>query len=180
MVWLDPEKTSPYAFYQFWINTDDQSAEKYIKIYTFLELEEIESMIEEHRKAPEKRLLQKTLAFEVTKLIHGEETTKRVIEASDVLFSKEALNLSDEIINILASEMPTSEISRSELSALTTVDIIAQSGLTKSKTETRQLIDGKWITINNQAAADFDWNSVKSHAALLRKWKKDYRLLIIK
>lgn len=86
MVWLDPEKTSPYAFYQFWINTDDESAEKYIKIYSFIDLDEIDRLIDEHRKTPEKRLLQKTLAFEVTKLIHGEATTNRVIEASSILF----------------------------------------------------------------------------------------------
>lgn len=143
MVWLDPEKTSPYAFYQFWINTDDESAAKYIKIYTFIELEEIDRLIEEHRKAPEKRLLQKTLAFEVTKLIHGEETTKRVMDATSILFGEKISEFSSEMIDLLSKEMPTVEMSKSDLETLSAADILTNSGLTKSKSEARTLIDGK-------------------------------------
>jgi tyrosyl-tRNA synthetase len=141
MVWLDPAKTSPYAFYQFWINTDDQSTEKYIKIYTFIELEDIEKMIEEHRKAPEKRLLQRTLAYEVTKLIHGEETTKRVLEATSILFGEKISSLSTEMVELLSSEMPTSEMSLADVTSLPVADILTTSGLTKSKSEARQLIE---------------------------------------
>jgi tyrosyl-tRNA synthetase len=143
MVWLDPVKTSPYAFYQFWINTDDQSAENYIKIYTFVELDEIDRLIPEHRAAPEKRLLQKILALEVTKLIHGEEATKRVMQASAILFGEKIDILSDEMIEILSHEMPTSEISLNDFVTLSPADILTNTGLTKSKSEARQLIEGK-------------------------------------
>ena len=143
MVWLDPKKTSPYSFYQFWINTDDESAEKYIKIYTFLDLDDIAKLIEEHRKTPEKRLLQKALAFEVTKLIHGESTTESVLKASSILFGEKITSLSAEMIELLSSEMPTAEMTRSEVNTLSSADILTISGLTKSKTEARQLIEGK-------------------------------------
>ncbi len=180
MVWLDPEKTSPYAFYQFWINTDDESAAKYIKIYTFIELEEIDRLIEEHRKAPEKRLLQKTLAFEVTKLIHGEETTKRVMDATSILFGEKISEFSSEMIDLLSKEMPTVEMSKSDLETLSAADILTNSGLTKSKSEARTLIDGKWISVNNAPIADFDWKNISGKAVLLRKGKKDYRLVVVK
>src|SRR5690606_4939167 len=85
-VWLDPEKTSPYKFYQFWLNTSDEDAEKYIRIFTFLDRKTVEELIETHREAPHTRVLQKRLAEEITTFVHGSEELNKAVKASGILF----------------------------------------------------------------------------------------------
>ena len=91
-VWLDREKTSPYKFYQFWLNADDKDAESYIKIFTFLDRERINDLIEQHREAPHARILQRTLAEEVTKMVHGEQELQNAIDASQIMFGKSTVD----------------------------------------------------------------------------------------
>jgi tyrosyl-tRNA synthetase len=109
------------------MNVDDTSAEKYIKIYSFIDLDEIEKLITEHKQAPEKRILQKTLAKEVTTLIHGSKNTERVLKASNILFGEKISEFDDEMIALLSAEMPTSEMSLADVTSLPVADILTTS-----------------------------------------------------
>lgn len=154
-VWLDPEKTSPYKFYQFWVNTDDRDVEKLLKLYTFLPLEEIASIMTEHNAAPEKRVAQKKLALEVTATVHGLDTAKSVITASEILFNPKIdfTGVSNEICNMLKQEVPYKKLEGVEFPA-SAVNLLALSGACESNGEAKRAIRQGGVSINGVKISD--------------------------
>ncbi len=188
-VWLDPARTSPYAFYQFWLNTPDIEAEKYIKIFTLISREEIQSLIEEHTQAPHLRLLQKRLATEVTALVHGQEALDTAIEASQILFGKEVtgiLRKLDEATLLSVFEgVPTFQFSRQALAnGINIVDLLTENtAVLPSKGEARRTIKGGGLGLNKEkittAELIVEADSLLNNKYLLvQKGKKNYFLLI--
>lgn len=139
-LWLDKEKTSPYKIYQYLINSDDTKVEEYLKVFTFLSKEEIESIMEEHNKTPELRLAQKTLAFEVVKDLHGVEEAQKARQTSIDIFSGK-----------MNDEMPTKKVSSSEINIL---DLLVSTNLSPSKSEARRLVIQGGIKVNNEKVSD--------------------------
>ncbi|MBQ7150971.1 MAG: tyrosine--tRNA ligase [Synergistaceae bacterium] len=154
-VWLDPEKTSPYKFYQFWVNTDDRDVEKLLKLYTFLPLEEIAAIMTEHNAAPEKRVAQKKLALEVTATVHGLDTAKSVITASEILFNPKIdfTGVSDEICNMLKQEVPYKKLEGVEFPA-SAVNLLALSDACESNGEAKRAIRQGGVSINGTKISD--------------------------
>ncbi|NLR60997.1 tyrosine--tRNA ligase [Chitinophaga polysaccharea] len=160
-VWLDAKRTSPYAFYQFWLRTTDVDAESYIRIFTFMEQAEIEDLIAQHRQDPGQRLLQKRLAKEVTVFIHGEENYNFAVEASSILFNKDTAallsSLSEEDLMDLLNNIPKYEISRAEIEVgKDIVSLAAESGLLPSKSEARKMVQGGGVSVNKVKASGID------------------------
>lgn len=157
-IWLDPNYTSPYQFYQFWLNCSDEDSEKYIKIFTLLTRKEIEQIIEEHRQQPHQRLLQKTLAKDITVRVHGEDNYNTAVEASEILFGKgttEALKkLPEDVFLDVFEGVPMFEITKSELQ--TGVNIIDFLGarVLSSKGEARRALKEGSISINKNKVND--------------------------
>lgn len=147
-VWLDPQKTSPYKFYQFWMNTEDQAVEKLLKLFTFLSLEEIGEIMEVHRSAPERREAQRRLAWEVTCIVHGQDNATMTKKASGILFGEsfEPRELSISMLDTLAAEVPSGTVSRVFPALLT--DILAETGACSSKSEVRRLLKGGGLSVN--------------------------------
>ncbi len=170
-VWLDPNKTSPYKFYQFWLNSDDQSAIDYLKLFTLLSREEIESIEAEHKDNLSARLAQKILALEVTKLVHGEDIAKNVVKATEVLFGNaNVANLNDDEILILSGEIPTFDFG----SEKTISDALIETNLAKSKGEVRRLISGDAISVNGKKITEDQPAQAKS---LIKKGKNSFILV---
>jgi len=168
-IWLDPKKTSPYKFYQFWLNVDDETAEDLIKVYTLLPQAEVMSLIEQHREKPFERLLQKKLALEVTTIVHGQERADSVVRATNLLFSKTEYDaITQEDGDVLADEMPV--VSGSQ--ALT--DILTQSNLASSNAEAKRLIEAGSISVNGQKMIT---NEVIQANSLLKKGKNSFVLI---
>ncbi len=155
-VWLDPEKTSPYKFYQFWLNTSDADAEKYIKIFTFLTKEETEALIERHREAPHARELQKTLARELTIMTHSKEAYEQAVEASGILFGKSTADklkqLPEQMILDVFEGVPQHKVSRKTIEeSVDVVDLLAaHTSVFKSKGEARRMLKDNGISINKE------------------------------
>jgi len=189
-VWLDPEKTSPYEFYQFWINTSDDDAEKYIKIFTFLSKEEIEKLIEEHREAPHRRILQKTLAEEMTKIVHGEENLEKAIAASQILFGKGTkdllASLDEKTFLSVFKGVPTFEVEKAKIEqGINIVDLLSEAGVFKSKGEVRRLMKDNGLSINQEKRNNPEDTITASDLLndkyiLVRKGKKNYSLITVK
>jgi tyrosyl-tRNA synthetase len=116
-VWLDPEMTSPYAFHQFWLNSTDADVEKYLKMFTFIPLEEIDTIVDEHRRDPGKRVAQRRLADDVTTWVHGADATRRAVAAAQVMFGGSLADLHDRDLEPLLADVPSSERTRAELEA---------------------------------------------------------------
>ncbi len=189
-VWLDRTKTSPYKFYQFWLNASDADAEKYIKIFTFLPQGQIEEILSEHKEAPHLRVLQKTLASEVTTLVHSKADVDFAVKASQILFGK---NTADDLLSLNEQELldimdgvPTIEVERSVLeSGIDTVNFLADTGIYPSKGEARKMTQGGAVSINKSKVNDIAFNiDIKSLLAdkyiLVQKGKKHYYLIITK
>ncbi|HUP26222.1 MAG TPA: tyrosine--tRNA ligase [Candidatus Limnocylindrales bacterium] len=144
-VWLDENLTSVYQFYQFWLNTDDVGVQDYLKIYTLLSKGQIENILAEFKTKPSERLAQKTLAYEVTKLVHGESKTNAVVKASKLVFRDGDLaNLSSEEIRILRHELPFAEVQEGS----TFADALVSTGLASSKSDARRLIEQGAVNCN--------------------------------
>ena len=182
-VWLDPERTTPYKFYQFWLNTDDQDVERYLKMFTFLPLETIEEIVMVHGEAPGKRHAQRVLAEDLTARVHGEETKDRVVEASKALF-----RAAGEVPVDLLPEMPECVISAEDFgSGLLVVDALVKAGLASSKSDARRGIQGKGFYLNGEPVAEVERIIVPAdlqdaggkRVATLRKGKKNYVKLVI-
>ena len=154
-VWLDPEKTSPYKFYQFWYNTDDRDVEKLLKLYTFLPLEEIAAIMAEHNAAPEKRIAQKRLALEVTTTVHGQDTAKSVITASEILFNPKIdfANVSEETCDMLKQEVPFTRIEGVNFPA-GVVGLLSASGACESNGEAKRAIRQGGVSVNGAKISD--------------------------
>ena len=157
-IWLDPNYTSPYQFYQFWLNCSDEDSEKYIKIFTLLTRKEIEQIIEEHRQQPHQRLLQKTLAKDITVRVHGEDNYNTAVEASEILFGKgttEALKkLPEDLFLDVFEGVPMFEIAKSELeTGINIIDFLGARVLS-SKGEARRALKEGSISINKNKVND--------------------------
>jgi len=188
-VWLDAKLTSPYKFYQFWINTSDEDGEKYIKIFTLLSKDQIAELVAQHAEAPHLRLLQKRLAEEVTVMVHSREDFDLAVEASQILFGQgtaELLNKLDEETFLSVFEgVPQFKISGKELEAgIKVVDLLAEKAMVfPSKGELRRTVQGNGLSINKEKVSDsdsiIDHNSLIGNKYLLiQKGKKNYFLLI--
>jgi len=188
-VWLDPERTSPYAFYQFWLNTSDTDAEKYIKIFTLLTQNEVAELINQHTEAPHLRLLQKRLAEEVTTMVHSKEDLEAAIEASQILFGQgtaDQLKKLDERTFLAVFEgVPQFTISKTELeTGIPVADLLAdKTAVFPTKSELRRTIQGNGLSLNKEKAGDLDLivNSsylIGNKYILVQKGKKNYYLLI--
>lgn len=168
-VWLDPAKTSPYKFYQFWLNLDDETSEDMIKIYTLLDRATVEKTIADHRENPGIRLLQKTLAREVTDLIHGRERRESVERVTAVLFGGDAFaTLKDADLDALGAEIPTAPVGNS------VIDTLTASGLVASNGEAKRLIANNAISINGQKIAD---DVMITERSLVKKGKNNFVLV---
>ncbi|NOX85457.1 MAG: tyrosine--tRNA ligase [Chlorobi bacterium] len=188
-VWLDPEKTSPYEFYQFWLNTSDEDAEKYIKIFTLFSREEIEDLIKKHREAPHFRELQKALAKYITIRVHSEEAYNAAIEASQILFGKgttEMLKKMDEkMLLSVFKGVPQSKLSRTEFEAgIGLLDFLAgKTGIFKSNGEARRMIKDGGVSINKQKINENHQLGVSdllnNKYILVQKGKKNYFLVTV-
>lgn len=183
-IWLDPKKTSPYRFYQFWLNSDDRDVIKYLKYFTWLEKTEIENLENSLQERPEQREAQKVLAEEMTKIVHGEEALNRALSASKVLFGGDIEGLSAEDIEDIFADVPSSEIAVADLQGegLGYIDLVASTSLAKSKGEARRSIQGNGIAVNNIKSADIDRmitlnDAVDDKFIVLRKGKKNYHLI---
>ena len=187
-IWLDPERTSPYAFYQFWLNVSDADAERYIKIFTMLDRETIESAIASHREAPERRELQKLLAREVTVMVHGQNEYDKAVKASSILFGKASADdlrsLDEKTFLAVFEGVPTFEIKRSSL-PLGILDALAvETSIFPSKGEARKMIQGNGFSINKEKFTDFGGQLTESDIIdgkyiLAQKGKKDYYIIKI-
>jgi tyrosyl-tRNA synthetase len=177
-VWLDAALTSPYKFYQYWINVDDRDAGKYLRLFTLMSREEIEALDKQIASAPEKREAQQALARDMTARVHGEDAAKVAEEVSRVLFGKaDPKSLAEPVLRALSEEVPFAE-SRETPSLL---DAMVTLKLAASKGAARRLIEQGGVTVNGQrASVDTDLASAKSLAGgyhLLRKGARDYGLI---
>ncbi len=157
-VWLDPNKTSPFNFFQFWLNQPDKGIAKYFKFYTFMQTTEIDLLIEMHNRNPEKREAQKMLALSVTEIVHGKEAAMNAAAVSEVLFGKKRLSeLTKDEQAALLREAPVFGIERSKIEAEhPIIDVLVDSGLVNSKSDARRLIEGKGISINDDLIESLD------------------------
>lgn len=183
-IWLDPELTSPFQFYQFWFNTDDKDAATYLKYFTFLDQQEIGELETLLAVAPEKREAQKRLAKEVTLLVHGEAALQRALQASQVLFGGEMAGLSAKDVLDIFGRVPSSSIERRFLEdgGGSIVDLVVACKLAFSRSEARRLIEGGGIYLNNQRFANVHAKIssdafIEGKFLVLRKGAKDYHLL---
>jgi tyrosyl-tRNA synthetase len=178
-VWLDKEKTSPYEFYQFWINTDDRDVIKYLKYFTFLSKEEIEQLEKELQEAPEKRTAQKALAEEVTKLVHGEEALKQAIKISEALFSGSISDLTADEIKQGFKDVPSFEFEGEEVAL---VELLVMSKIVPSKRQAREDVSNGAIYINGERVQDVTKvltkeDRIEGQFTVIRRGKKKYYLI---
>ena len=190
-VWLDPEKTSPYAFYQFWLNVSDEDASKYIRIFTTLDKTTIEGLEQEHQQAPHLRVLQKAIAKEITIMVHGEADYEMAVKASSILFGKsstEDLATLDERTFLQVFEgVPQIYIEREAYEGLEKVtDLLADEDgiIFASKGEARKLIQGGGVSINKVKIDDpngaVDFHLLQNQYLLVQKGKKNYFIIKVK
>jgi len=188
-VWLDPERTSPYKFYQFWLNVSDEDAEKYLKIFTMLLKEEIEALVKEHGEAPHARVMQKKLAEEVTSNVHSREEYEMAVEASGILFGKgttESLKaIREDVFLSVFDGVPQFEISSSVLGKDVLEVLAVDTAVFASKGEARRLITGGGVSINKQKITHIDHpitegDFINNKYLLVQKGKKNYFLIKIK
>lgn len=190
-VWLDRRYTSPYKFYQFWLNVSDDDASKYIKIFTSLPKDEIEALIKEQEEAPHLRPLQKKLAQEITIMVHSQEDYEAAVEASNILFgnatSDSLKKLDEDTLLSVFDGVPQYEISASELeNGIKAADLLTEkAAIFASKGEMRKLVQGGGVSINKEKLSEFDAiinkdNLLNGKYILAQKGKKNYFLLIAK
>ena len=186
-VWLDSERTSPYKFYQYWLNASDEDAKIYIKIFTLMSKAEIDALVSEHEQAPHIRVLQKTLAKDVTIRVHGDAAYHHAIEASEILFGKDTaeklMNLEERDLLDIFEGVPQFDIAKSELvSGIQIIDLLVQkSKVFQSNGEARRMLHSNAVSINKlKVAADkllcLD-DLIKEKYILVQKGKKNYFLL---
>jgi len=189
-VWLDAEKTSPYAFYQFWLNVSDDDAKKFIRIFTFLTKDEIEALEKQHDEAPNLRILQKALAKDITIRVHGEEEYNKAVEASEILFGKgttDTLKRLDSATFLSVFEgVPTFEVSKEEiLQGINIIDLLAEkTQILASKGEVRRALKENSLSVNKEKVKeDFVTSSndlLNEKYILVQKGKKNYFIIVAK
>lgn len=186
-VWLDPKKTSPYKFYQFWLNASDQDAENYIKIFTLFDKETIDELITTHQSAPHLRHLQKALAKDVTIRVHSQGDYQMAVEASEILFGKSTseslMKLPEDVLLSVFEGVPQVEISRHTLGeGFAVIDFLAETtGITTSKGEARRMLKEGSISINKNKIDEFyvvtQKDLISERYILIQKGKKNYYLV---
>lgn len=188
-VWLDPERTSPYKFFQFWLNTSDEDAERYIKIFTLLSQEEISELVAEHKEAPHVRILQKRIAKEITCMVHSEEDYEMALEASAILFGKgttETLQkLPENVLLSVFDGVPKFDVPQSEIQdGINIVDFVAEkTSIFASKGEARRMLKDNGVSVNKSKVKD-DYavssaDLLSDKYILIQKGKKNYFLVSI-
>ena len=184
-IWLDPAKTTPYQFYQFWLNASDDDAEKWIKIFTFLTQQEVNSILDQHKKDAAKRLLQKRLAEEVTKFVHGEDELKKAVETTEKLFANQHAPAEDMTVQELESMEGIIKIDFEKNKIAAGIDVVtflAETKIFPSKGEARKTVQGGGVSINRKKIDNFQLaieNSLLLHDKyiLVQKGKKNYYLV---
>jgi tyrosyl-tRNA synthetase len=190
-VWLDPQRTTPYQFYQFWLNTSDEDAEKYIKIFTLLQKTEIDALISEHKEAPHARALQKKLAEEITIMVHSKQELDAAIEASQILFGKgtaqQLKKLNEATFLSVFEGVPQFFIDKADIEkGVPIMDLLSEkAAVFGSKGELRRTIQGNGLSINKEKATDIDAvidNSalINNKYILIQKGKKNYFIIVVK
>ena len=188
-IWLDAKRTSPYKFYQFWLNVSDDDAERYIKIFTSLDKETIDSLIEEHRQDPGRRQLQRRLAEEVTVMVHSREDYDMAVEASKILFGKSTkdslLKLNEQTFLDIFEGVPRFEVSRDVIGQPAVELFTSAAAVFASKGEMRKLVQGGGVSVNKEKLTAFDRNItaedlIDGKYLLVQRGKKNYYLIIVK
>ena len=185
-IWLDPKKTSPFRFYQFWVNLPDEGIENYLKAYTFLPLAEIGALMELHARNPGERQAQETLARLVTEIVHGPAATAQAAAATDALFGTTPFRaLSREAREVALAEAPSVSLSKRELAVGTSLaEVLVAGGIASSKSDARRLIEGKGITLSGLPIENPDQKlyvgDLPGGYALVRKGKQGVLVLVLK
>ncbi len=183
-IWLDPQMTSPYKLYQYWINVDDHDVIRWLKLFTFLESEQLAALEQSLKEKPEAREAQRHLAHEFTLLVHGKETADAVQKVSTILFGGTIENIDKNVINCLIQEVPVSENADAVLAeGKLLLDLLVSTGLCKSKGAAKRLVTQGGAYINNQRCKDLEARVGSEHlladiGILLRAGKKNYHLLV--
>ena len=188
-IWLDPKRTTPYKFYQFWLNVSDDDAERYIKIFTSLDKATIDALVEEHKQDPGRRLLQKRLAEETTVLVHSQEALDMAIEASNILFGKSTkeslLKLDEQTLLDIFDGVPHFNVTADQLGQ-PAVEILTQTApVFSSKGEMRKMVQGGGVSLNKEKLAAFDRvitsdDLIDGKYLLVQRGKKNYYLIKVK
>ena len=185
-IWLDPTLTSPYKFYQFWFNTDDRDVIRYLKFFTLLPREKIEELEQEVASSPEKREAQRTLAREVTRMVHGETALSRAERASRILFGEEIKDVTAQEIEEIFGDVPSTEVGKGKLTGegILITELLVECGLASSRSDGRRLIQGGGIYLNNVRVTDIEQRvnigqAIEGKFLVLRKGRKDYHLVRI-
>jgi tyrosyl-tRNA synthetase len=189
-VWLDPARTSPYAFYQFWLNVSDDDAERYIKIFTSLEKDTIDALVEEHKQDPGRRVLQRRLAEEVTVMVHSREALEMAIEASNILFGKSTkeslVRLDEQTLLDVFDGVPRFDLGRDQLGQ-PAVELFTRDDVKvfASKGEMRKLVQGGGVSVNKEKLVAFDRpitseDLINGKYILVQRGKKNYFLITVK
>ncbi len=187
-IWLDPERTSPYQFYQFWLNVSDEDAERYIKIFTMLDRETIESAVANHKECPERRELQKLLAKEVTVMVHGEQGYELAVKASNMLFGKataeDLRSLDEKTFLAVFDGVPSFSIERSKLPMGLLDALAVETQVFPSKGEARKMIQQNGFSLNKEKVNDIAYelsekDIIDGKYILAQKGKKDYYIINI-
>jgi tyrosyl-tRNA synthetase len=183
-IWLDPERTSPFRFYQFWFNTDDRDVVAYLKYFTFLERAAIDALVSTLASAPDKREAQRVLAREVTALVHGADQVTRAERASSVLFSEDIATLTADDVLAVFEDVPSTEIPADEFggAGLAMVDLVARVQLAASKSEARRLVQSGGVYMNNRRIADLQAritiaDAIGGRLVVLRKGQKQTHIV---
>ena len=189
-IWLDAERTTPYEFYQFWLNVSDEEAARYIKIFTLLGREEVEALIAEHSLDPGRRQLQRRLGEEVTVMVHGREEYEKALAATEILFGKATkeslLKLDEKTLLAVFSGVPHFEVARAEAVGAKAVDLFAEkTQCFASKGEMRKLVQGGGVSLNKEKLSAFDKTITEEDLLdgkylLVQRGKKNYYLITVK
>jgi tyrosyl-tRNA synthetase len=182
-MWIDPAMTSPYAFYQYWLNQDDADVGRFLRLFSTRPLGDIEGIVAEHAEAPHKRVGQRTLAEDITTFVHGADALRRAVAASQVMFGGALDDLTDADLEPLLADVPSSTLPRTELDAgVELVDLLARTELAKSKGAARRLIAGGGVYVNNVRATDAAATLTSADLGtetmlILRAGKKSYHIV---
>lgn len=189
-VWLDPKRTTPYTFYQFWLNVADDEAERYIKIFTSLSHEEIDAAIAEHRQDPGRRTLQKLLGREITTMVHSQKDYETAVEASNILFGKATkenlLKLDEATLLAVFEGVPMFEVDKDKVLGARAVDLLAETtNCFASKGEMRKLTQGGGVSVNKEKLDAFDReitsdDLINGKYIIVQRGKKNYFLIIVR
>ena len=182
-LWLGAQRTSPYRFFQYWMQADDRDVAPWLRVFTFLSLEEIEALVAEHEQAPERRVAQRVLAREVTAIVHGPEEAAAAEEASAVLFGSDLTEVSEGALAAIAGEVPTSDVPRAELLGLPLTELLAdRTSLASSRSDARRSLEQGGVYLNNRRVDEdrpvAEGELLFGSYVLLRKGKKSYHLVV--